>query len=118
EPWLLAIAGNRCRTALSNRRKPVQSLSDDLVPDATPSRDGFDQLDEEIRLALCGLRVEYRRAFSLFHQEGLSYEEVSQRMHVPVGTVKTWVHRARRELIRQLKEREVVQEPRHALRRV
>jgi RNA polymerase sigma-70 factor (ECF subfamily) len=38
-------------------------------------------------------------------------------MDCPLGTVKTWVHRARREIIAQLKTRGVVPELRDAVRR-
>ena len=39
-------------------------------------------------------------------------------MEVPLGTVKTWVHRARKELIEELRRRGVVPESRHDLPRV
>jgi DNA-directed RNA polymerase specialized sigma24 family protein len=39
-------------------------------------------------------------------------------MSVPLGTIKTWVHRARRELIEELRRRGVVPESRHAVPRV
>jgi RNA polymerase sigma-70 factor (ECF subfamily) len=44
------------------------------------------------------LRAEYRDAFVLFHVNNLSYAEIAERLGVPLGTVKTWVHRARRDL--------------------
>jgi RNA polymerase sigma-70 factor, ECF subfamily len=50
----------------------------------------------------------------LFHQQELSYAEIAEVLQCPIGTVRTWIHRARRELIRQLQVREVV-ESRHAM---
>ena len=116
EPWLLAIAGNRCRTALAARkRRPVpESLVDRDVDDAS-HRGPADQLAEEVRLALGGIRDEYRQAFVLFHEQELSYGEIAAALEVPLGTVKTWVHRARRELIERLRSRSVLEEPRHAV---
>ena len=36
--------------------------------------------------------------FLLFHEQNLSYDEIAQSVERPVGTVKTWLHRARAEL--------------------
>ena len=118
-PWLLAIAGNRCRTLLAVRmRQPTMtSLVEHLSDNACELNDARN-LAEEVERALENLRSEYRQAFLLFHQHELSYAQISATLGCPLGTVKTWVHRARRELIGQLKERGVVQELRHAMRRV
>ena len=61
-------------------------------------------------LALEKVREEYRRAFLLFHEQQLSYDEIAVVLAVPLGTVKTWVHRARRELVEHLRRRGVVPE--------
>ena len=115
EPWLLAIAGNRCRTALSRRmrRPPARPLLEPL-PERTPDVQAARQLAEEVALALDTLREQYRQAFLLFHQQELSYAEIAVVLRCPIGTVRTWIHRARRELIRCLQAREVV-ESRHAV---
>jgi len=119
EPWLLSIAGNRCRTLLAARkRKPVASDQLELVADNAPDEQAAGQLAEEVALVLEQVRDEYRQAFLLFHEQELSYAEIAAALEVPVGTVKTWVHRARRELIEQLQKRGVVGEEPHALRRV
>ena len=122
EPWLFAIAGNRCRTALSSRkrRQVVQSpagLTEQLA-DSAPDAQLVRNLQEEVGLALAKIRDDYRQAFVLFHEQELSYDEIAATMNVPLGTVKTWVHRARRELIDELRQREIVQEPRHAMPRI
>ena len=124
-PWLLAIAGNRCRTLLSRRTRRVPTVGlvedpSDPVADDEPAR----RLREEMQLAMASVREEYRHAFALFHEQELSYAEIGAALDCPVGTVKTWVHRARRELIERLRERGVVfpvrtgAESRHALRPV
>lgn len=119
EPWLLAIAGNRCRTALSSRkRRPAWDGMVEQLPDDAPDERAAEHLGEEVQLALGALRDEYRQAFVLFHEHELSYAEIAETMDVPLGTVKTWVHRARRELIDELRRRGVVPEPRHELPRV
>jgi len=126
EPWLFAIAGNRCRTALSTRkRRPAAEALPEQVSDGLPDMQAAKNLAEEVTLALTGIRDDYRQAFVLFHENELSYGEIAQAMSVPLGTVKTWVHRARRELIDQLQRRGVVaerlsaaEEPQHAMPRI
>jgi RNA polymerase sigma-70 factor (ECF subfamily) len=118
-PWLLAIAGNRCRTLLATRmRQPAtSSLVEHLSDNAVELADAKN-LAEEIELALGTLRAEYRQAFLLFHQHELSYVEISTTLGCPLGTVKTWVHRARRELITRLAERGVLRELPNEVRRI
>jgi RNA polymerase sigma-70 factor (ECF subfamily) len=116
EPWLLAIVGNRCRTALSQRRRrPLNTELPEHVPDRAPNRDAANQLAEEMQKGLAEMREEYRQAFVLFHENELSYAEIAELMAVPLGTIKTWVYRARRDLIAALRQRGVLAEVRDAL---
>jgi RNA polymerase sigma-70 factor (ECF subfamily) len=111
EPWLFAIAGNRCRTALSARKlRPTVEAVLDIIPDKEPDQRPAQQLAEEVQLALATLRDEYRQAFVLFHEQELSYADIAAAMEVPLGTIKTWVHRARRELIEYLRKRGAIPE--------
>ncbi len=103
EPWLLAIASNRCRTALAARRRRPAAATLMEHPEARTecldgALDGAAQWDLVLKAAMQSLRSEYRDAFVLFHVDHLSYAEIAERLEVPIGTVKTWVHRARREL--------------------
>jgi RNA polymerase sigma-70 factor (ECF subfamily) len=119
EPWLLAIAGNRCRTALASRkRRPSSYTIVEPIPDRRPDVHAVDHLAEEVQLGLQQLRTDYRQAFVLFHQHELTYEQIAEAMSRPLGTVKTWIHRARTELIRFLQQRNVVEESSYAMRRV
>lgn len=56
------------------------------------------ELGSEIERAIGMLRPEYRTAVVLRHVEGRAYEEIAEIMAVPLGTVKTYIHRARGEL--------------------
>src|SRR4051812_35099175 len=107
-PWLLGIAANRCRTALSGRaRRPVVV---EAIEERADHRAGLadpDDLAGELQRALEKLRPEYRMVFALFHEQNLAYEEISQAVGRPVGTVKTWLHRARAELADHLSRRGV-----------
>ncbi|HEX4145764.1 MAG TPA: sigma-70 family RNA polymerase sigma factor [Pirellulales bacterium] len=116
QPWLLAIAGNRCRTLLATRmRRPAMQNTVEQLPDAGADAQRAGALREELELALSGLRDEYRQAFVLFHQGQLSHAEIAEVLDCPVGTVKTWVHRARLELAQRLRQRGIVQELPHAM---
>jgi RNA polymerase sigma factor (sigma-70 family) len=67
-------------------------------------------LAEELQLGIAQLRPDYRACFVLFYQQELSIEEIARSLDCPTGTVKTWLHRARKELAEHLKHRGVVDE--------
>ncbi len=107
-PWLLEIAANRCRTALARRsRKPMLALVDpaDELADPRSGPADPDDLAGELERALAGLRPDYRLVFVLFHSQNLSYDEIALVVTRPVGTVKTWLHRARAQLAEELSRR-------------
>ena len=107
-PWILGIAVNRCRTWVGRRvRNP--ELADYLheTPDHRLTDDSA-ELRTEIRAAVDDLRQEYREVFVLFHESGRSYEEIAEVIDRPVGTVKTWLHRARLELLDRLRNRGLI----------
>ena len=111
EPWLLTIAGNRCRTRLAKRMRNPQSISLEYpLPDQSVEVAQAKLLNEEIELALQDIRSEYRQAFLLFHKQEMCYTEIAKSLEIPLGTVKTWVHRARQELIARLRMRGVLSE--------
>lgn len=56
------------------------------------------ELGSQIEAAIGQLRPQYRTATLLRHVEGYSYQEIAEIMDVPLGTVKTYIHRARLEL--------------------
>ncbi len=56
------------------------------------------ELGSRIEQAIGRLRPDYRSAVLLRHVEGHSYDEIAEIMEIPLGTVKTYLHRARGEL--------------------
>jgi RNA polymerase sigma-70 factor (ECF subfamily) len=107
-PWIMGIAVNRCRTWLARRARrpePVNYLQDTV---AGPAPDDSLELVREVREAVAGLRPEYRTVFVLFHEQGQPYEEIALALDRPVGTVKTWLHRARLEVLDRLQRRGMV----------
>lgn len=117
-PWLLAIAANRCRTTLKKRaRYPVAVEEIGRLAHESRSPPPAD-LGEELQRAVERLREEYRLCFVLFHQQELSCAEIGEILGCPQGTVKTWLHRARRELAEHLQRRGVVPDGHMELHRV
>lgn len=56
------------------------------------------ELGSAIEGAISQLRPEYRSCILLRHVEGRSYEEIAATLDLPLGTVKTFIHRARHQL--------------------
>jgi RNA polymerase sigma-70 factor (ECF subfamily) len=103
--WIYTIARNHCFTELRRRRATV-SLSDPDTLGALESLPEFQSEDNaegstlDAHHLLGQLPEKYRTVISLFYLEQRSYEEVAARLDLPLGTVKTYIHRARRELLR------------------
>jgi RNA polymerase sigma-70 factor (ECF subfamily) len=104
----MGIAVNRCRTWMAQRARRPEPV--DYLQDTAPGRDADDaaELLAEIRTAVAALRPDYRTVFVLFHEHGRPYEEIATALGRPVGTVKTWLHRARLEVFEFLKRRGMV----------
>ena len=117
--WLFKIANNVAIDWM--RRKRLDTVSMDGSPHATTAAEveatTFDlaaqqesaldemearELGTEIERAIAHLRPEYRACIMLRHVEGRSYEEIATTLDLPLGTVKTYIHRARHELRRTL----------------
>src|SRR4029077_16475730 len=96
------------RTWLSQRCRRPELL--DYLQDTAPARAADDsaELVSEIQLGLGDLRPEYREVFVLFHEQGQPYEEIAEALERPVGTIKTWLHRARSDVLQRLRQRGMV----------
>jgi RNA polymerase sigma-70 factor (ECF subfamily) len=113
--WLFKIANNVAIDHL--RRRQLDTVSIDGSPHAQTAdaveATRFDVVDQQesaldemearelgtaIEGAIAALRPEYRSCIMLRHVEGRSYEEIAATLDLPLGTVKTYIHRARHEL--------------------
>jgi RNA polymerase sigma-70 factor (ECF subfamily) len=110
--WILKIANNTAIDSLRRARPATVSLDDEgaggaeWVPDPlalSPERAATrQQLAEAFEIALGRLRPEFSRVLVLRYQEDLDYDEIATVLDVPLGTVKTFLHRARHALAREL----------------
>lgn len=113
--WLFKIANNVAIDAL--RKRQLDTISMDGSPHAATAAEieasSFDvearqesaleeleakEIGAAIEEAIAQLRPEYRSCILLRHVEGRSYEEIATTLDLPLGTVKTYIHRARHEL--------------------
>jgi RNA polymerase sigma-70 factor, ECF subfamily len=118
--WLFRIMANafvnRCR---HRQRQPVEVLSPDIDVPATSTarlpveiaaRSAPSAEDEvlsrlsqsEVRAALAELPVGFRAAIYLVDAEGYSYRDAAEMIGVPIGTVMSRLHRARKRVRQQL----------------
>ncbi len=105
EGWLWRITRNAFLDEVRRRRRrPTVPLSDDtdrIVARSNPSPDevlAAVRLDENTQAALLKLPYEFREAVVMCDIVGLSYEEIAEACSVPVGTVRSRIHRGRRQL--------------------
>ena len=92
--WLLRATVNRCADIHRFRlRRPVLALED--IPEL--ARPGNDRA-EELWDAVARLPEKLRTAVHLHYAEGYSTEEIAALLEVPPATVRTRLHRARRQL--------------------
>jgi RNA polymerase sigma factor (sigma-70 family) len=110
--WLLRISQNTAIDYLRRTRRETVSLDDNeagklpesVLEDARqPSPEMEAQrtdLARALSRALDHLRPEYRRLVVLRYQEDQSYEEIAALLGLPLGTVKSHLHRARQEMAR------------------
>ncbi len=100
--WLHRITVNACLDALRKRGPDPAPLSE--IPEPSPARDHADQAaaSVDVQRALLLVPVEFRGALVLHDIQGLPYEEVAVALDVPVGTVKSRLHRGRLALGRAL----------------
>src|SRR5207253_9496616 len=99
------------RTWLAQRRRYPEAV--DYLQDTAASAPADDtaELRREIQAAVEQLREDYRAVFVLFHQQGQPYEDIAEALQRPVGTIKTWLHRARLEIMDRLRRRGMVRDP-------
>jgi len=113
--WIFKIAHNLTIDHLRKRRLETVSIhgAPDALTEEEQARTSLEledtgelpdayvenlELGTQIERAIGRLRPEYRTATLLRHVEGYSYQEIAEIMDLPLGTVKTYIHRARLEL--------------------
>jgi RNA polymerase sigma-70 factor (ECF subfamily) len=110
--WLYSIALNRARNYLRVRKTRQHITMDDndpdvegraplQLPDMTPSAEQALEKQfnlEWIQLEVQSLSSEYKDIFTLHYFQDLPLQEIAKRLDRPLGTVKVYLHRARKDL--------------------
>ncbi len=106
--WILRIARNTAIDYLRQPRPAVSSFDDqegaagaERLNSTAPSpfaAAARGELRAVLDAAIEQLRPEYRQVVVLRYQEEFSYEEIAEMVDLPLGTVKSYLHRARAEL--------------------
>lgn len=110
EGWLSRIATNAFLDDVRRRRRrPVELLPEpaslERVAQASSAADeqsAIERLPEHVQQALRELPPDYRAAVVLSDVIGLTYEEIAEALGIPIGTVRSRIHRGRSRLKRVL----------------
>ena len=109
-PWLYRIATNASLNYVQRWRgheTAVEELPESAdEPDDRPEATTLRREEvAEVVAAMADLPAAYRAALTLRHMQQLSYQEVADALGIPLGTVKTHLHRARAALKARLAAR-------------
>lgn len=106
-PWLFGIAANVMRRSLRTEGRRLRALAREPRRPAGALDEALERLDSQAtdrRLAgaLAALRADEREALLLVAWADLTYDEVARALDIPVGTVRSRLHRARARMSKEL----------------
>lgn len=103
-PWLHKVALNLCYTRLGRRRlpsEPVTEIVAERLVDAGAQPDTsaeWTELRQIVREGIAGLSAKHQAVVILYYLEGRSLQETADALELPLGTVKSRIHHALRDL--------------------
>lgn len=113
-PWVKRITVNRCLNFLRDRKQSLSldrtdedgdSIRDHLSSsEDTESQVFYLDTKQSLEKAIRNLPPNERMAVILRHMKGMKYEEIAKIMNLPLGTVKTSLHRGRNNIKESLKK--------------
>ena len=95
--WIYRIVANVCVQARSARR-PMSSSSDMTEPASADGAFADLELRDRIEKAMAKLPENYRFLIAAHYLKGVQYEALAESLNIPLGTVKTHLFRAKRQL--------------------
>ena len=104
QTWLYRIVTNLCYNRLPRLKKELAALDSDETLQFVAGSQSVEQavisaeLSPHLHAAIKQLPATYRLLISLRHLQGMSYAEIAATTELPLGTVKTGIFRARRDL--------------------
>ena len=100
-PWFYIVLRNRCYKLAAGRKRREASSSDEMEILAPTSRLGPEDT-MLLEQAMLELPAEDRELITLRHLDGLSYQELAERLEVPPGTIMSRLFHARKRLREKL----------------
>ena len=110
--WISIITSNICKDYLKSSQTKItkNSLTIDENPNLISQKDDaeniFEKKQRRIRVskAILSLKPKFREVIVRYEIDGMSYEEIGQKLNCPTGTVKSRIFKARQELFEILKD--------------
>jgi len=100
--WMYRVATNACNDLARKRARRPQTVTRGdtagLAPTPAPDLLANRELGMELEAALAALEPEYRELILLHDVSGFRYADIAARLGVPVGTVKSRIHRGHARL--------------------
>lgn len=100
--WLYRIAINTCLDKIRKERLDSKKLLPEVPETGDFEVEERGEISRKVQEALSSLPPGYRAVLILREVEGLSYKEIGRSLGIPVGTVRSSLHRAREMLRRRL----------------
>jgi RNA polymerase sigma-70 factor (ECF subfamily) len=104
--WIYRIVANVCLQDHGKAGAATESLDDDRrarpAPGTADRQFGDLELRDRLEKAIARLPPHYRLVIAAHYLQGLRYEDLAEALDLPLGTVKTQLHRAKQQLRRLL----------------
>lgn len=96
--WIFRIVSNVCNEARSRRTAEVPGDRRTVEPGRTDNAFADLELRDRLDKAIAQLPEQYRVLIAAHYIDGVQYEALAEALDIPIGTVKTHLHRAKRRL--------------------
>ena len=105
--WIYRIVANVCVQEQQSRKPVTQSIDEEGLDRRTPSSSANRELSDlmlrdRLEKAIARLPANYRLLVAAHYLQGVRYEDLAEALNLPLGTLKTQLHRAKRQLRRLL----------------
>ena len=105
--WLYRVTCSVCLTEIHRRKRRGEvELTPAHTCGAAVDPQEVSEMPELVRRCVTELPERYATVVTLYYLQEVSYEDIAKAMKIPMGTLKTWMHRARQKL-RKIVEAEI-----------
>lgn len=103
--WLYSIAHHAAVNVVTRTREiPTDNQVELVEPRTTESQVEAQHVERDYQAVIAKLAPELRAPFLLRERDGLAYEEIAERLGIPLNTVRTRIHRARNTVAEGMEE--------------